>query len=79
MQFGSKVCAGQSDHAAARTFLACVLFGRRVEHVARLFGHFHLGHETEQSVLFEALDPPEVDRAADLYADGVPAVTLGAR
>jgi hypothetical protein len=34
-------------------------------------GHLHLGDEPEQSILFEALDTPEVDRVAHLYFDGV--------
>ena len=42
-------------------------------------GHLHLRDEPEQSILFEALDPPEVDRVADLYADGVTAAAPQAR
>ena len=42
-------------------------------------GHLHLGDEPEQSILFEALDTPEVDRVAHLYADGVTAAAPQAR
>ena len=42
-------------------------------------GHLHLGDEPEQSILFETLDTPEVDRVADPYADWVTAAAPQAR